>query len=255
MKKNIITTSWDDGALEDLRILKLLEKYNLKGTFYIPQNITFEVRKGEYLKTVSESDILKIAKNQEVGAHTLNHIYLDTLKKDEIYKEVKGSKDWLEGLLNRPVPAFAYPGGVFNNEIIEMVKKSGFSGARTSISFQTDIKNPFLMGFSSHCYPCFPHNKDWSLVFESKMAWQRAKLNLKGIIGLGIPINSFFKWDLLIKNVFKYVLKNGNVFHLYGHPWEIERYNLWQGLEKLFKYISNRKDVGYLTNGEVLETL
>lgn len=253
MKRIIITTSWDDGAIEDLRVLALLEKYNLKGTFYIPRQINFEAKRGQRLKTVSENDILQIAKTQEIGAHTLNHIYLDKLNNNEVYQEAKGSKEWLEDLLKKPVRMFAYPGGVFNDEIKEATKKSGFLGARTSILFQTDIKDPFLTGLSSQCYPCFPRNKEWSLFFELKMALSRARINLKGVIGLRLPISSIFKWDLLIKNVFRYVLKNGGIFHLYGHSWEIERYNLWKDLEKLFKYISDRKDVFYLTNGEVLD--
>lgn len=252
MKKVIVTTSWDDGAVEDLRLLALLEKYNLKGTFYIPKKINFEVKKGQNLEIISEKDVLKIAETQEIGAHTLNHIYLDKLNKDKVYNEVKKSKEWLGNLLKKPVKIFAYPGGVFNKEITEIVKKSGFLGARTSILFQTDIKDPFLMGLSSQCYPCFPRNKEWSLFFELKMALNRAKINLRGIIDLRLPIASFFNWKLLTKNVFKHILKNGGIFHLYGHSWEIERYNLWKDLEKLFKYISNKKNVSYLTNSEAL---
>jgi len=35
MKKVIVTTSWDDGHLLDLRLAQLLQDAGLKGTFYI----------------------------------------------------------------------------------------------------------------------------------------------------------------------------------------------------------------------------
>ena len=34
----IITTSWDDGHPLDFKLAELLNKYNLKGTFYIPRS-------------------------------------------------------------------------------------------------------------------------------------------------------------------------------------------------------------------------
>ena len=32
----IVTTSWDDGSILDLKLGELLTKHSLKGTFYIP---------------------------------------------------------------------------------------------------------------------------------------------------------------------------------------------------------------------------
>lgn len=253
MNKVIVTTSWDDGALEDKRVLGLLNEYNLKGTFYIPKNIHFEVKKGVYLQRISDKEIMEMARTQDIGAHTMNHIYLNKLKRDEIFKEIKNSKEWLQNLLGREIKMFAYPGGVFSDEIIQIVKDIGFRGSRNSNAFNVNVDNPFLMGFSCHCYPCFVRNKEWSLFFNIKVSLKRLKMNLRGIRKLKLPISSLFSWTVLVKNVFDYVLKNGGIFHLYGHPWEIERYNLWKDLEKVFKYISNRDDIEYLTNSEIIE--
>ena len=35
MKKIVVTTSWDDGHILDLKLSNLLTKYNIKGTFYL----------------------------------------------------------------------------------------------------------------------------------------------------------------------------------------------------------------------------
>jgi len=58
--------------------------------------------------------------------------------------EIKGSKEYLEELLNHRIEMFCYPKGRFNNQTVELVKLAGFIGARTTI-FQTGFsKNPFL---------------------------------------------------------------------------------------------------------------
>lgn len=253
MKEIIVTTSWDDGPTENLQLLKLLEKYNLKGTFYIPQNMPLKVKKGNPLKKISEDDIIKIAKSHEIGAHTLNHPHLDKLDKKGLYREIRGSKKWLENLLKKPIKMFAYPYGIYNGEIIKLVKECGFLGARTVESFKMRTENPFLMGVTFHCYPHFSPDAEWSLFFKTRIFWERLEFNLRKVFDLNLPINSLFGWAKLGKNVFKYVLKNGGIFHLFGHPWEVEKYNLWDDLEKVFKCISNRENILYLTNSEVLE--
>ena len=38
MSRLIVTTSWDDGSIQDLKLGELLMKYGIKGTFYIPRS-------------------------------------------------------------------------------------------------------------------------------------------------------------------------------------------------------------------------
>ncbi len=64
MKKIYFTTSWDDGHKLDLKLSELLAKYNIAGTFYIAKD--FQGR-------MTDEDIIKISKNNEIGAHTITH--------------------------------------------------------------------------------------------------------------------------------------------------------------------------------------
>ena len=77
--------------------------------------------------------------------------------------------------------------------------------------------------------------------------------NFKAIKNLGLPFNSWFSWLNLAKNSFDYANKHGEVFHLWGHSWEIEKYGMWKQLEELFKYINNQSNILPLTNSEVLK--
>jgi hypothetical protein len=51
------------------------------------------------------------------------------------------------------------------------------------------------------------------------------------------------------------VRKNGGIFHLFGHSWEIERFGLWDELDEVLAYIAAHDNVMYLTNGELIRTL
>ncbi len=61
-------------------------------------------------------------------------------------------------------------------------------------------------------------------------------------------------WKNIAINSFDYIAKNGGVFHLWGHSWSIEQYNLWPELEEVFKYITGKSDVLYFNNSELLKS-
>ena len=96
----IFTTSWDDGHKLDLKILDLLNKYNLKGIFYIPKNFV--------LKNLSDEEIKLISQTQEIGAHSLTHPDLTKISLAEARQEICESKKWLENLLNKKINNFCY---------------------------------------------------------------------------------------------------------------------------------------------------
>jgi len=63
-KKIIVTTSWDDGNVLDVRLAALLDKYGVKGTFYIAPNKQ---------NRLSNDEIIAISNKHEIGAHTMDH--------------------------------------------------------------------------------------------------------------------------------------------------------------------------------------
>jgi len=81
----IVTTSWDDGHKLDLKVARLLEKYGIKGTFYVS---TF------YLKDrLTNDNIREIDNFHEIRAHTLSHVTLTSVSFERAKKEIEGSKN------------------------------------------------------------------------------------------------------------------------------------------------------------------
>ncbi len=84
----IITTSWDDGHKSDLRLVKLLSQYGLRGTFYIPKICK--------LRSLTDHEIINTSKTQEIGAHDFNHDHLTQLDLEELRNQIPGSREYLE---------------------------------------------------------------------------------------------------------------------------------------------------------------
>lgn len=246
MKEIIVTTSWDDASKLDLKVADLLKKYGIKGTFYVAP--------GDKRFSLSEKEIKQLDEFQEIGAHSFSHPRLTELSHTEAEKEIVRSKEHLEGVLGKEIKMFCYPFGKFNEEIKGLVKDAGFLGARTVGNFKTHFPNdPFEFGATVHVYPFPFRKKDANHYFFLRPLFDPIQQCFWQILKLRLPFKSFLSCPGLSKGLFDYVLKNGSVYHLWAHSWEIEKYGMWEELEEIFKYIAHRKDILYLTNGEVLE--
>lgn len=223
------TTSWDDGDVLDLRLAVLLEKYGLRGTFYIAK----EYRK----ERLSEAQIQELSRTHEIGAHTLTHPDLRTLSREDKDKEIRGSKVWLEELLGKEIPMFCYPKGYHDPESAQLVMDVGFRAARTT----------FERGMLQ-VYP-LPIRRGVGVRRMLEPLMERyARLR-----AMGVPPWRMYSFGAAARAAFDHAYKTGGVFHLWGHSWEIERYGLWGELESLLAYIAAHRDVHFVTNGELYE--
>lgn len=72
----------------------------------------------------------------QIGAHTVSHPILAKIDHDAALREITGSKQALENLLQQPVTLFAYPNGVpgkdYHAEHISLIRKAGFTSAVTT---------------------------------------------------------------------------------------------------------------------------
>lgn len=251
MKNNkfIITTSWDDGSIYDRRLVRLLKKYSIKGTFYISKEFDYTPKGGEKVERVSDDEAKVLYQDFEVGAHSITHTYFNDLDGEQIKEEVFSSKKYLEELLGRDIKVFCYPGGRHNDTAIEAIRSSGFLGARTTELFNFDVKDRFLMPTTINCYP-FPFGTG-----SAKIKASRFLKNIRLAYRSNFPIRALFGWKSLAKFLFEKAENEKGVFHLWGHSWEIEKNGMWEDLEEVFKYISNKNNAEYMTNSEAIDFL
>ncbi len=234
MKKVFVTTSWDDGHVLDMKLGGLLNKYGIKATIYIsPRD-----REISYENMLNDEQIKKLSESFEIGAHTMTHPRLPEVSLDEARREVKESKEYLEKITGKPVYSFCYPCGAYQKEHSLLAEELGFKVARTVSRFSlSPVSKPFEMKTSIHTYD---HYSD---IFQ---VMKFAKFNPFKFL------NYFLHWDRQAIAMFDQVLKNGGVFHLWGHSWEVEGHNDWERLEKVLAYIANRPGVEYVVNSQLV---
>ena len=234
-KQIIITTSWDDGYEMDIRIAELLEKYKIKGTFYVP------IRNSEH-EVMDSALLTEISKVHEIGGHTVNHIFLNTLDLEDAKYEVAACKDILQEKLGKNIDAFCYPGGKYSERDIKLVKDAGFLFGRTTKFFHTEyepLQNIMHTGMQT-----FNHSNVVLIRHCLKNVF------LKPIFDYGFFYKDNRNFPVLAEKLLLKLSENGGILHLWGHSWEIEKFGLWKELENVLKLLSAHEGVYYLTNTE-----
>jgi peptidoglycan/xylan/chitin deacetylase (PgdA/CDA1 family) len=83
---------------------------------------------GTTLPLMNDEQILELHEaGFEIGSHSMAHGNLPSLKREQAWEEISRSRMSLEILLNAPVRNFAYPYGMVNQTIKEMVKDAGYT--------------------------------------------------------------------------------------------------------------------------------
>lgn len=237
-QQSCITTSWDDGHPSDFRLAELLAKYNLRGTFYIPKT-------NQEHEVMPESGIQQIAAHFEVGGHTLDHIAVYETNAANWEQQVSSCYDWLSDLLGKKPVSFCFPKGQYTTMAAAAVANAGFRLSRTTelLQISADINRQ---------HPILPTTIQ---VFEHTRTTYFKHLLKRG------KMQSLLQWisahaqkelELLTDTYIQKVVSNGGCFHLWGHSWEIDEYQLWNKLEAIFKRLSAVTDIRSVENRELL---
>jgi peptidoglycan/xylan/chitin deacetylase (PgdA/CDA1 family) len=132
-KKPIIIT-FDDGFSETFRLsLPLLQEFGVKAVYFvlgdrkIKTNVWDTFVCGTTMPLMNDEQILELHEaGFEIGSHSLTHDRLPLLNREKAWEEISRSRMSLEILLNAPVKNFAYPYGILNQTIKDMVKDAGY---------------------------------------------------------------------------------------------------------------------------------
>ncbi len=134
LQKDAVSLTFDDGYSELVNLIPYFKKNKIIGTLFVLGN-PLEANRDEIdnnKKLMGVTDILKFKKmGWEIGYHTKTHSDLSKLSKKELREEIILSKNRLEKKIGFKLNAFAYPRGIYSEEIINTVKEAGFKYAVT----------------------------------------------------------------------------------------------------------------------------
>ncbi len=219
-----ITTSWDDGHPLDLRIAEMLSRFGLAGTFYIPRSAQ--------TPTMTESSVRELAGAFEIGAHTLNHIYLTSTDDATARNEIESSKSWVENITGIPCPLFCPPGGKFGARHLHHIREAGFSAIRTVelLSLDAPRQHPGGLKILPTSVQSHPHT---SSAYLKNLVRRRSIANFR----LYLTTAHSGDWVRTTEALLQTALRRGGVVHLWGHSWEIDKFDQWKPLEDALRLL------------------
>jgi peptidoglycan-N-acetylglucosamine deacetylase len=234
----VMTTSWDDGHPLDLRVAEMLRKHGLTGTFYVPFETSHSV--------LSIKQVRDLARDFEVGAHTVHHVELPTVPDEVAKAEIYECKQRLEEITGIECETFCFPKGRFHRRHLRMIRELEFRGVRTvellSLGSPVNVTGlaviPTTVQAHSHGSSCYARNCV-------------RRLQLAKLVD-SIRLGGHKRWDLAAMQLLKRACERGGIFHLWGHSWEIEAADEWGALERVLAVMGQiAKRAACLTNSEI----
>lgn len=135
-KAKVFSVTYDDGVLQDVRFVALLNRYGLKGTFNLnshlmEQGFTWAHESGMPVTRLSSARAAQLYDGHEVASHTLTHPYLHGLNEDQLLYELQTDKDNLQRLFGQEIRGFAVPFDYYSPLIEACAHRCGFAYVRT----------------------------------------------------------------------------------------------------------------------------
>ncbi len=219
-----VCTCWDDGVLNDERLVGLLRKHGAKATFNLNPGLMDPDRRGQRewvaprtpgwshlgfrCGKLSLRDIPEVYAGFQLASHGWCHENAGSLPDDEWIASVMRARTYLEDVVQHPCTGFAWPCGVTTPGTIAALRAAGFEYGRTT-AYSADVlgDNPEPMALRSSCH------------FLARDFWARYDAEKA----------------------------NGGVFYFWGHSYEIFEYDpLWDQLEGKLRLIAEDPDAEWI---------
>ena len=215
-KYKALTFSYDDGALDDRKLVEIFNRYNMKATFNVSAG-----RAGTKDYFLKLDEYAELYKGHEIASHGFKHLNMCKLSDEELEKEIREDLISLEKVAGYPIRGFAYPYGAYDDRVEKVLAKYGIIYARTVEPAGKRLVPPFN---PLEFHPQTHHRGDLPLLAEKYR-------NYKG-------------WGGVL-----------TMCTVWGHSYEFGRQNNWEVIENFCREMANLPDIWYATNGEIFSYL
>ena len=219
-----LTLSYDDGVEQDEKLIAIVEKYGLKGTFNInsgcfpPEGTTYAP--GTIHRRIPLNRLKEVyAKSSwEIATHAYTHASLVGLPANIAAEEVLRDRKELEDIFGTVIRGFAYPYGAFDDQSVEILRSCGICYARTVQSTRDFHLPKDWLRLQATCHHNDPELMNLADKFVKARNW----------------------WDPML-------------FYLWGHSYEFEANDNWDVIERFAQAVSGKEDIWYAANIEIYD--
>lgn len=219
--KKAVIFSYDDGVVQDKKLVALFNQYKVKATFNLNSGLfgttapwmkDFTGKVGEYI-LLDEVELLY--QGHEIAGHSYTHPGLAGLESKELIRQLTLDKEILSKVSEGKLESFAYPLGSYDDNAIEALAKLGFTNARTVKDTNSfDLPENFL-----EWHPTVHHYR-------------------------AMPV---------IDEYIKLKPEELTVMMIWGHSWEFDENrdkNNWNYAKEMIEKVAGHSDIWYVTAGE-----
>lgn len=217
-RRRALTLSFDDGVEQDRRLVALMNRYGIKGTFNIHSGFfagrdnVIRNDAGNDYRHIPAEEIKDVYEGHEVAVLSVNHTQLMELSSPVVLAEIMKDRKSLETLAGCCVRGMASPVDTNDTRLHSLVKMCGIRytrGSRCSHSFDVP-QNPYD-------WACSCHQRDIDQLLDR----------------------------FLEKS---YSLR---LLSIWGHSYVFEQTNTWDVIEKQLCRLGGHTDIWYATNQEI----
>ena len=226
--RKAVTFSYDDGSTDDIKLVEIFNKYEVKATFNLNSHRLLS-ENGIDVATAKRF----IAEGHEIAVHGKFHKANGITRTAEGIKDVLLCREELENALGCIIRGMAYPDtGITNfsngtdyNKVKNYLTDLGIVYSRTL----GGDNNSFCLPDDWHAWmpTCHHENPD---IFRF--------------------IDEFLSLDL--ENNYQ-AMRHPRLFYIWGHSFEFYVNNNWDRIESICEKLGGRDDVWYATNMEIYE--
>ena len=212
------------------KILSLLEKYHIKGTFYIPGYIA-----GLYKEMTKRV----ISEGHSIGLHGYLHESLDTLDRANEKEVLKKSKEIISNIIDQEPKIYRSPSWELNRWTPELLRENGI----LSDSSLMDDEKPYALKTETGSIIEIPIQ--W--ILDDAEYWMHTKANRQKSIT--DPDTVFKIWS----REFEGYYQSGGCFVLTLHPFVSGRSVYMRTVEELIKYMKGFPNIWWTTTEEITD--
>jgi peptidoglycan/xylan/chitin deacetylase (PgdA/CDA1 family) len=209
---------WDDGLLDDIRLVEIFRHYGAKATFCLNPGLYKQERSLGWMHgdkevwRLSLNELGHVYKGFDIASHSMTHPCLTDLPIDRLWWEINESKTMLESIFNRAVSGFCYPFNAYNNIIKEEVRSAGYVWARGGADTGNIISLDDLFDLRPSCH------------FLSE---------------------NFLK-------IFHQARDQNGIFFFWGHSYELMTENMWNKFRKTIEMMATDPEIEWCNISELI---
>ena len=221
-KSKALTLSYDDGVRQDKRLLEIMKKHGLKGTFNLNSECYAPEDSSEG-RRLSRSQAIELFRDSgmEIAVHGAHHPRLEQMPENLCAWEILHDRKNLEADFGGFVRGMAYPFGTTSDSVVATLKQCGIVYARTVVCTEEFAVPTDWLRLPATCHHSNPRLMELAETFVQKQK-------------VGSPM----------------------LFYLWGHSYEFDYdrpNNNWGIIEAFAEYVGGREDIWYATNIEIFD--